>query len=99
MHIAIATTEFVTETTFSGGLSNFSANLADILRDHGHVVDVFVISNVNERIMWKNGIRVYRIKYERNKEIPTWIPTVRLRRNLLTLWCLFGMSYIINKKN
>ncbi len=98
MHIAIATTEFVTETTFSGGLSNFSANLADILRDHGHVVDVFVISNVNERIMWKNGIRVYRIKYERNKEIPTWIPTVRLRRNLLTLWCLFGMSYIINKK-
>ncbi len=98
MHIAIATTEFVTETTFSGGLSNFSANLADILRDHGHVVDVFVISNVNERIMWKNGIQVYRIKYEKNKEIPTWIPTARLRRSLLTLWCLFGMSYVINKK-
>ena len=48
MHIAIATREFVTEKTFGGGLANYSANLARLLKIHGNEVSVFVLSTKNE---------------------------------------------------
>ncbi|RJW35690.1 glycosyltransferase [Lachnospiraceae bacterium TF09-5] len=98
MHIAIATTEFVTEPTFSGGLSNFTTNLAGILRNHGHQVDVFVVADTDEVFIWEDGIRVHRVKYRKEIEELKYIPLSRLRRHALTVWCLWGMSYVINRK-
>lgn len=97
MHIAIATTEFVTEKTFSGGLANYSANLARMLSEHGHDVSVFVISSCDEEILWKNKINVYRVKYD---DFPEKIAGIRIkivRRVMLAIWNLFGKSYLINK--
>ena len=98
MHIAIATTEFITEPTFSGGLANFSTNLARILRDHGHYVEIFVVADIDEDIMWEKNIYVHRVKYTRDNNYTNYIPTKRLKRHALTLWCLFGKSYVINKR-
>ena len=98
MHIAIATTEFITEPTFTGGLSNFSTNLACILREHGHKVDVFVTAETDETIMWKDGIYVYRVKYTKDINSLKYVPTKRLKRHVMTAWCLWGMSYVINKR-
>nr|WP_308624408.1 glycosyltransferase family 4 protein [uncultured Eisenbergiella sp.] len=98
MHIAIATTEFMTEPSFAGGLSNFTANLAGILKSNGHQIDVFVVADTDEALTWKNGIHVYRVKYSRDIKLPKYIPTLRLRTHILTAWCLWGMSYVINKR-
>lgn len=98
MHIAIATTEFMTEPSFSGGLANFSANLARILRNHGHQVDVFVVSDREETIIWRDDICIHRVYYSKDINIPKYIPTTRLRRHVLTAWCLWGRSYVVNKR-
>ena len=97
MHIAIATTEFVTENSFAGGLANYSANLARMLSEHGHRVSVFVISTLSEEIIWENDVRVYRVHYN---DFPEKIKRVRIefiKRTARAIWNLFGKSYVINK--
>lgn len=98
MHIAIATMEFVTEKTFGGGLANYSANLARLLRDHGNEVSVFVISTANEEFVWEKGIKIYRVRYfdyfEKLKKIGIKV----IQRGAIATWDLFGASFVINKK-
>ncbi len=97
MHIAIASTEFVTEKTYSGGLANYSANLARLLRKHGHDVSVFVLSSMNEEFIWNENIKVYRVCYN---DYPAKIKKIRIkliRRSIRFIWNVFGRSYVINK--
>lgn len=97
MHIVIATTEFVTEKTVKGGLANYSANLAKMLKQHGHEVSVFTISSVNEELFWEENIKIYRVRYD---EFPEKIKKIKLKsiqRYVRAVWNLFGKSYVINK--
>lgn len=98
MHIAIASTEFVTELTFAGGLANYSANLARLLRKHGHDVSVFVISSVNEEFIWDDGIKIYRVCYNDHQPKIEKIKVEIFRRCVQVLWNLTGRSFVINKK-
>ena len=82
MRIAIATVEFVTEETY-GGLGTYSANLARMLKKHGHEVTVLVISYEDRRILWEQDIEVYRIRYP-------------IRR--FYLWNLLGRSWVVDRK-
>lgn len=97
MHIAIASTEFVTEKSFAGGLANYCANLARLMRMHGHDVSVFVLSSVNEEFIWDENIKVYRVCYN---DYPAKIRKIRIeliRRSIRLIWNLLGRSYVINK--
>lgn len=98
MHIAIATREFVTEKTFGGGLANYSANLARLLKIHGNEVSVFVLSTKNEDFTWEKGIKIYRVRYFDYFEKFKKIDIKLLQRGTIALWGLFGASFIINRK-
>lgn len=82
MRIAIATAEFVTEEEY-GGLGSYSANLARILKRHGHEVTVLVISHEDGRIIWEQDIEVYRVRYP-------------VRR--FYLWNLLGRSWVMDRR-
>ncbi len=64
MHILIATSEFVTEKTYSGGLANCVADFARVLNKHGNRVIIVTFSDHNEEIEWENNIIVYRVNVE-----------------------------------
>lgn len=98
MHIAIATAEFVTEECSSGGLANYTANIARILRDKGNEVSIFIPSDEEANFAWENGIMVYRVCF---KEQPAKLSNIKVRfvrRCLLFAWNLLGKSILINKK-
>ena len=98
MHVAIVTTEFVTEKSYAGGLANYSANLARMLRENKNAVSVFTISDKDEMFVWENGIQIYRICYN---DFPEKIKKLRCnfsRRVIRQIWNLFGKSYLVNKK-
>lgn len=59
MNIAIATSEFITEKHFDGGLANYTYRLARSLKEAGHRPVVFVRSDATEKMVFE-GIEVYR---------------------------------------
>ena len=61
MHILIATSEFVTETTYSGGVANCVADFARVLNRHGNKVTIVTFSDHNGKIEWENKIIVYQV--------------------------------------
>lgn len=67
MNIAIATSEFVTETNFDGGLANYTYKLAKGLQQFGHRPVVFVRSDRTEKI-FHDGIEVRRFQIEEYDE-------------------------------
>ncbi|MBL7935556.1 MAG: glycosyltransferase family 4 protein [Bacteroidia bacterium] len=86
LKIAIVTPEFVTESTFDGGLANYTYRLAKSLLDFGHKPVVFVASNVTEQLFLEN-IEVQRVLIDRyddwlysNKYLS--IPYARVKRFL-----------------
>jgi glycosyltransferase involved in cell wall biosynthesis len=60
MRIVYATTEFITEKNFDGGLANYLYRLCLSLRELGHEPIVFVTSDRDE-VIEKNGIPVHRV--------------------------------------
>ncbi len=60
MNIAIATTEFVSETAFDGGLANYTYKLAKWLINNDHKVTVFLTAQKNEKINF-DGIDVIKV--------------------------------------
>jgi glycosyltransferase involved in cell wall biosynthesis len=67
MRIALATTEFLTEKTYDGGLSNYIYRVSLSLQSLGHEPIVFVASTKNE-ILDYNSLTVVRI----NEKQLTW---------------------------
>jgi glycosyltransferase involved in cell wall biosynthesis len=61
MRIAFATTEFLTEKIYDGGLSNYIFRVSLSLKSLGHEPIVFVSSNQNNKIEYK-GIKVIQVK-------------------------------------
>lgn len=97
MHITIATTEFVTEKFFSGGLGNYTANLASILAEHEHIIDIVVLSDRSETLEWKRGITVWRVKYVENISTHHLLSCKLIQHYKQGIWNLIGASYVINK--
>jgi len=61
MNIAFLTPEYVTESNFDGGLSNYLYRLAQGMEQRGHQVEIFTCSEQNETIAHER-ILVHRIK-------------------------------------
>ena len=98
MHIAIVTSEFVTEKSFSGGLANYSANLARILRENNHTVSIFVVSDIDEEIVWEHEITVYRVNDEILLQKIQKMRIPILKRLYYFLYCILGKSYVVNAR-
>lgn len=98
MHIAIATPEFITETNAQGGLANYSANLARLLRDHGHIISIFVLGLENTEFLLEEGITVYRVCYKEQPELIEKFKIPILKHYLMALWTLCGRSFVVNRK-
>lgn len=64
MNIAVATTEFVTESNFYGGLANYTFKLATWLVKNNHTVTVFVSSDNDSGISQYEGITLVKVKLE-----------------------------------
>lgn len=64
LKIAIVTPEFVTESTFDGGLANYTFRLAKSLLNFGHKPVVIVTSNVSEILIFED-IEVQRVRVDR----------------------------------
>lgn len=58
MKIIYATTEFITEKNFDGGLASYIANISTIFAQHGHKTIIVVISDRNDVFLWKDGVQV-----------------------------------------
>ena len=66
LHIAFLTTEFVTEPSFDGGLSQYLGRVVRALRAAGHEPEVFVISDREETIDWESS-PVHRLRVPRRR--------------------------------
>src|SRR5262245_43379017 len=79
LRIGLVTTEFVSEYGNGGGLGNYLARLAVLLREAGHVPEVFVLSEEDKTTEFE-GVRVQRVKsYEKRSG---WVRGRRLLRRL-----------------
>lgn len=67
MQIALATTEFLTEKTFDGGLANYVFRVSNSFVSFGHKPVIFVASDKNEQLFFKN-LKVIRV----NQRQYTW---------------------------
>lgn len=88
MNIAIATTEFVSEKNFDGGLANYTYKLAKLLLAKKHSVTVYLTSNVNESFQY-DGIDLVKINIP-NME---WKLNYQLKRVRLDFLISLKMRY------
>jgi glycosyltransferase involved in cell wall biosynthesis len=101
MNIAIATTEFVSETIYDGGLANYTYKLAKYLKSQNHGVTVFLITDENAEINFE-GIKVIKIKtedyywlikYQLKRVGLGFLITTKIKHKIQTL----EISYSLNK--
>ncbi|MEA5567044.1 glycosyltransferase family 4 protein [Anabaena sp. UHCC 0399] len=61
MRIGFATTEYVTEKNFSGGLANYLHRVAKALLSLGHEVHIVVLSEIDRSEFEHEGIQIHRL--------------------------------------
>ncbi|MDZ8055553.1 MAG: glycosyltransferase family 4 protein [Aulosira sp. ZfuVER01] len=61
MRIGFATTEYVTEEYFSGGLANYLHRVAKALVSLGHEVHIVVLSEIDQAEFEHEGIQIHRL--------------------------------------
>ncbi|MBD2526704.1 glycosyltransferase family 4 protein [Nostoc sp. FACHB-133] len=61
MRIGFATTEYVTEKYFSGGLANYLHRVAKALLSLGHEVHIVVLSEIDQAEFEYEGIQIHRL--------------------------------------
>lgn len=98
MHIALSTFEFITEKDTGGGLANYTANIARVLRDHGHTVSIFVTGSENKEFLFEEGIMVYRVCFIEHPDIIEKFKIARLNYYLSIPRIMLGRSFAINRK-
>ena len=96
MHIVFATTEFITEKGYDGGLANYLAKASQILSEHGHQVTIVVFSTDNQIIEYREKIRVVRV-LQGSVDIDFILRHIKSEIWRRTLSCCWN-SYKINKK-
>jgi glycosyltransferase involved in cell wall biosynthesis len=90
LRIAFATPEFVTETHFDGGLSNYLNRVATKLAELGHDVHVVTLSLKDEAEFEHDGVLVHRVMLK-----PAWHVLNRLTRYSLATtlhWLNFSVQ-------
>ncbi len=105
MRIAFVTSEYVTESGFSGGLANYLGRVSVALRQLGHEVHVFTRSDRNETLVYE-GVVVHRVVPLWDSRmildhIDPWIPRSCYDpyQDLKAAWCLYRRWKDENKKN
>ncbi len=96
MHIVFATTEFITEKGYDGGLANYLAKASHILSRHGHQITIVVFSTDNQIIEYRKNIRVVRV-VRGTHEVDYILRHIKSEIWSRTLDCCWN-SYKINKK-
>ncbi len=93
MHIALLTSEYVTEANYDGGLANYVHRLARALRAHGHEVTVIVISDRDED-REDEGVRLLRVRFT----LPKWAAALDLfsLRRFTKLIYLLRIGWLLN---
>lgn len=61
MHIAFLSREYITEESFAGGMANYLYRTAKLLKERGHYIEIFTLSDKNGELE-QEGIMVHRIK-------------------------------------
>lgn len=94
MHIVFATTEFVTEKSYDGGLANYLDKASRILSEHGHQITIVVFSKDDKIIEYQKNIRVVRVAsgISEIKFILKHIENVALVQALSCCWNSFKMN-------
>lgn len=85
MRIAYLTSEYVSEKE-RGGLATYLGKITQIMVKHGHNTVVIVLSNKNEKIQYKPGIEVVRVKQYNtlnNSEYEV------IKKNFINSWRLY----------
>lgn len=85
MNIAIATTEFISESNFDGGLANYTYKLAKWLQNNQHEVTVYLCSSKNETTEF-DGIKIIKV----------FIPDLRWQYKYK--FEKFGVQFLMNNK-
>src|ERR1700752_4308676 len=75
LRIAFITPEFVTESYFDGGLSNYLNRVSKTLADQGHDIHVITLSQKDEAEFDHHGVMVHRVRLS-----PSWNVFNRLSR-------------------
>lgn len=96
MHIAFATTEFVTEKGYDGGLANYLDKAGRIFAEQGHQVTIVVFSDSNQTIEYGKNIRVVRV-LQGTAEIEYILKYIKNEQLRKMIKCCWG-SYKINRK-
>src|SRR5882762_11238857 len=86
--IAFAAQEYVTETSFDGGIANYIHRTAKTLARIGHDVHVITLSSTDEAEFEHDGVTVHRVSHGR-----AWLQVNRFTRyRLTTAMHLLGLS-------
>ncbi len=94
LRIAFATQEYVTESSYDGGIANYIHRTASSLAASGHDVHVITLSHVDEAQFDHDGIKVHRVKFDKR-----WLQLNRLSRyRLTTTMHLLGLSAAVFRK-
>lgn len=94
MRIAFLSTEFVTESDFSGGLANYLLRTCRALRELGHSPTVFIMSDKWNRFYYK-GIHVRRIEL-RTPQFIRILDRLTLMRFTRLFW-MISSAYTFSK--
>lgn len=98
MHILLVTTEFETEPGAIGGLANYMANLARILKKNGNCVSILTVSLETGKTVWDTDISVYRVRYDKEPKTIMKMHPLWIRKGILFVWNLLGRSVLVNRK-
>lgn len=93
MNIAFLTSEFVTESTYSGGIANKTYKIAYTLKQRGHNVEIFTQSDKNETIAYEN-ITIHRVKI--NDSLQNFLNSITRYKFINAVYILL-LSYFLRK--
>lgn len=94
MNIAFLTSEYVTESNFTGGIANKIYKITYTLKRQGHNVEIFTQSDRNETISYE-GIMVHRVKI--NNKLQAFFNSITKRKFINAIYILL-LSYSLSKR-
>lgn len=80
MKIALITFEYPRETHF-GGIATYMFQLAEMLKNRGHIVEVFTATFSNSYFYIENGIRINRCKVDTRENFKDLVPLLFAARD------------------
>ncbi|SEL97304.1 Glycosyltransferase involved in cell wall bisynthesis [Butyrivibrio sp. ob235] len=67
MHIVFVTPELATIDNASGGLATFTSNIARLFSQHGHFVEIILVTTKEEKIVFDKEIKLYNVNVKKSE--------------------------------